>query len=118
MSGVEYTPQKGDIVRINFSPSSGQEIKKYRPALVISNAKYSKLTGLVLVCPITHAENNRLINSGLFVAIKSKNINGYVNPLQFHTFDFRRRGIELVGHVSSKLLSSVIEVIDDVVHGE
>ena len=31
-----YIPQRGDIVRINFNPQKGFEIKKRRPALVLS----------------------------------------------------------------------------------
>lgn len=52
---MDYLPHKGDIVTIDFNPSSGSEIRKRRPALVISNSRYSALTGLAVVCPITHA---------------------------------------------------------------
>ena len=62
MSGVrtDYLPHKGDSVTIDFNPSSGSEIHKRRPALVISNSQYSSLTRLAVVCLITHAPNNRL----------------------------------------------------------
>ena len=62
MSGVrtDYLPHKGDIVAIDFNPSSGSEIRKRRPALVISNSRYSALTGLAVVCPIIHVQTNRL----------------------------------------------------------
>ena len=59
-----YIPDKGDIIILDFNPSSGAEIRKRRPAVVISNNKYSSLTGLVVVCPITHATNNRLKDTG------------------------------------------------------
>ncbi|WP_278915433.1 type II toxin-antitoxin system PemK/MazF family toxin [Ligilactobacillus agilis] len=60
MSGVrtDYLPHKGDIVTIDFNPSSGSEIHKRRPALVISNSQYSSLTRLAVVCLITHALSN------------------------------------------------------------
>ncbi|WP_172574268.1 type II toxin-antitoxin system PemK/MazF family toxin [Ligilactobacillus agilis] len=33
-------------------------MRKRRPALVISNSRYSSLTGLALICLITHALSN------------------------------------------------------------
>ena len=83
MSGVrtDYLPHKGDIVTIDFNPSSGSEIRKRRPALVISNSQYSSLTRLAVVCLITHAPNNRLRQTGLFVEVKNDHVDGVFNPL-------------------------------------
>lgn len=53
-----YLPHKGDIVTIDFNPSLGSEIRKRRPALMISNSQYSSLTRLAVVCLITHALSN------------------------------------------------------------
>ena len=115
MSGTNnYLPKKGDVVLINFNPSTGHEINKYRPALVVSNQKYARLTGLALVCPITHAESNRLLDSGLLIAIDAKKVNGYINPLQFHTFDFNRRDMKFLERASSKNLTQVIQTINDI----
>lgn len=50
---MHESPQAGDIIIIDFDPQSGHEIKKHRPALVLSNDAFNKLTGLVMVCPIT-----------------------------------------------------------------
>ena len=51
-------PQAGDIIIINFNPQSGKEIQKKRPALVVSNDSFNRLTGLVMVCPITSTHRN------------------------------------------------------------
>lgn len=37
----EYIPEQGDIIVINFDPSSDREIKKKRPAIVISTNNLS-----------------------------------------------------------------------------
>lgn len=75
MNGTnQYIPRKGDIVLINFNPSAGREIQKYRPALVVSNQKYARLTKLALVCPITHAVNNRMAALGLLIKIKTPKV--------------------------------------------
>lgn len=49
----KYIPSKGDIVWLNFDPSSGKEIQKRRPALVVSRDKFNNHTGFTVVCPIT-----------------------------------------------------------------
>lgn len=49
-----YTPQRGDVIRLNFTPQQGHEQAGKRPALVLSPKMYNEKTGLALVCPITH----------------------------------------------------------------
>ena len=44
-------PGAGDIIVIDFDPQRGHEFKKKRPALVVSNSAFSRLTGMVLACP-------------------------------------------------------------------
>jgi mRNA interferase MazF len=48
-----YTPQRGDIVMLSFSPQAGHEQGGHRPALVISPAAYNEASGLAFCCPIT-----------------------------------------------------------------
>ena len=45
--------EQGDIIYVDFSPTSGHEQSGKRPALVISSNDYNRITGLVVVCPIT-----------------------------------------------------------------
>ncbi|MBY0501177.1 MAG: type II toxin-antitoxin system PemK/MazF family toxin [Alphaproteobacteria bacterium] len=51
-----YIPERGDIVWIDPDPRRGAEIKKTRPALVISPLSYNRKVGLALLCPITSYE--------------------------------------------------------------
>ncbi|WP_322972982.1 type II toxin-antitoxin system PemK/MazF family toxin [Limosilactobacillus pontis] len=66
---TQYIPDRQDLIWINFKPSVGQEIRGRHPAIVISSANYSRLTGLVMVMPITHAANNRL--KSLFIPLQT-----------------------------------------------
>ncbi|WP_125591148.1 type II toxin-antitoxin system PemK/MazF family toxin [Companilactobacillus jidongensis] len=110
-----YIPQQQDLIFINFDPSLGQEITKRRPAVVISNLGYSKLTGLVVVAPITHAHNNILQKQGYFIPINNNQINGFINPLQFATFDYKKRHCEYIGLLDTKtffeLKNTILEII-------
>jgi len=46
-------PDRGDIIHINLSPSAGREMTGPHYALTLSTREYAKITGTVLVCPIT-----------------------------------------------------------------
>jgi mRNA interferase MazF len=50
---MEYIPEAGDVVWLDFDPQSGHEQAGHRPALVISPASYNGRTGLMLCCPLT-----------------------------------------------------------------
>ncbi|MEG1213703.1 MAG: endoribonuclease MazF [Leclercia sp.] len=50
---MDYIPEAGDIVWLEFDPQSGHEQAGHRPALVISPASYNGRTGLMLCCPVT-----------------------------------------------------------------
>jgi len=50
---MDYVPEAGDIVWLDFDPQSGHEPAGHRPALVISPASYNGRTSLMLCCPLT-----------------------------------------------------------------
>lgn len=102
-----YIPERQDIVQLNCSPSAGQEIRSWHPAVVISRGAYSQLTGLVLVAPITHATHNRLKDSGLLIPLNLPEVDGFVNPLQLFTFDYRKRHVRKIGQLPDYLYAQV-----------
>jgi mRNA interferase MazF len=48
-----YVPQAGDIVMMDFNPQVGREQAKRRPALVLTDQRYNRASGLAVVCPLT-----------------------------------------------------------------
>ncbi|WP_148210247.1 type II toxin-antitoxin system PemK/MazF family toxin [Candidatus Korobacter versatilis] len=48
-----YVPEAGDIVFLNFDPQVGREQAKRRPALVLTDLRYNRASGLAVVCPLT-----------------------------------------------------------------
>ncbi|GAA2978982.1 type II toxin-antitoxin system PemK/MazF family toxin [Lentilactobacillus parakefiri] len=111
-----YIPNQQDVIYIDFDPAVGHEIRKRRPALVLSNQGYSRLTHLVVVSPITHATNNSLQASGFLVKIDTKEIDGFVNPLQFFTYDFQRRHAEFVTLIDTPSFVRVKQTITDILN--
>lgn len=49
----KYIPERSDILFLDFEPTKGKEIGKYRPALVLSSKEYNKKTGLLICCSVS-----------------------------------------------------------------
>jgi mRNA interferase MazF len=50
---TSYVPDAGDIVFLDFDPKVGREQAKRRPALVLTDIRYNRASGLAVVCPLT-----------------------------------------------------------------
>lgn len=56
-----YIPEREDIIWLDFEPTKGGEIGKYRPALVLSDKQYNKKFKVLICCPIsTSIRNNKI----------------------------------------------------------
>ena len=99
--------KSGDILLVKFHPGYGSEIKKYRPALVISDATEKVDPRFVLITPILtqvskkkHALEIELVRCS-FLKKKSYALLWY--PL---TIDTQRVQYTL-GHIPSSIMRSV-----------
>ncbi|HBO47350.1 MULTISPECIES: type II toxin-antitoxin system PemK/MazF family toxin [Pediococcus] len=97
-------PHYQDIIYLNFDPSPGNEVNKRRLAVVISITEYNRLTGLCVVCPITHTKHR--FGS---VKVHHSKIDGYVNAWQMYSFDYFKRQMERVGELSTADFNLVIQ---------
>ena len=104
--GESYIPQRGDIIWIDLDPSQGVEIKKTRPALVISPLGYNKKVGLALLCPITNYKKGYPFEVELS---STENIQGVILADQVKSLDWRIRNARFASKVSSKIVNEVIE---------
>lgn len=48
-----YVPERNDVTWLDFEPTKGKEVGKYRPILVLSSKAYNQKTGLLICCPIS-----------------------------------------------------------------
>ncbi|MBI2382777.1 MAG: type II toxin-antitoxin system PemK/MazF family toxin [Gammaproteobacteria bacterium] len=99
-----HLPDRGQIVVISFDPQAGHEIGKRRPALVISPKSYNRLTGLVLVCPITSKPRDNPFE----VRINTAKIAGAALADRLHSFDWRARQCALVEKAPVGILEEVL----------
>jgi len=105
---MTYTPEKGDIVWLNFSPQSGHEQMGRRPAIILSNNLFNKKTGLAMVCPIT--STNR--HFPLHIEIKElSRIKGFVMIEQIKSVDFKSRNVEFIEKSNEELLNDVLSML-------
>lgn len=103
-----YIPQRGDIVWIDLDPSQGSEIKKTRPALVISPFSYNEKVGLALLCPITSHKKGYPFEVEL---PPGGNISGVILSDHIKSLDWKARKAKFEGKVSTKIVNEVIEKI-------
>lgn len=119
MSKTAYHPARGDIIHINFSPSSGKEFGLPHFGLVISSLAFSKHTGLCIVLPMTtkfHIDQ-RLQNLPLMVKmppIEGLKEEGWIHTHQIKTIDYRERGAALKTRLGDDHLDFLIDVMDRV----
>ncbi|MGX7197517.1 type II toxin-antitoxin system PemK/MazF family toxin [Enterococcus olivae] len=87
---MKYSPKQRDIVFIDFDPSKGYEIKKRRPALVLSRTEYNISSNMVIVCPITTTDKKR----PFLVPVQSVDLpsaSSKVNTNQVFSLDYTER---------------------------
>ena len=53
MAGVRNLPRRGDVYWVALDPTVGSEIKKTRPAVIISNNSCNMFGSRVVVLPLT-----------------------------------------------------------------
>ena len=99
--------KQGDIIKLNLNPTKGHEQAGYRPALVISNASFSRASNMFMVCPITNTNRN----SPLHVELRGLQTSGFVMCDQVKVVDIRARGYQVVESVSEDTLWEVCDII-------
>ncbi|HLB59269.1 MAG TPA: endoribonuclease MazF [Bdellovibrionota bacterium] len=103
-----YIPERGDVIWIDLDPSAGSEIKKTRPALVISPSNYNAKVGLALLCPITSHKKGYPFE----VELPSKgSIGGVILSDQIKSLDWGARHAKFEEKVSPQLIAAVIEKV-------
>jgi len=99
--------KRGDVWRVNFEPSIGGEIRKKRPAVIVSNDAANKFLNRVQVIPITR-NTERLFPSEAYVTVAGKK--GKAMADQLATVS-KQRLTKRIGPVSDDEMHMVGEAI-------
>ena len=98
-----YIPERNHIVYLDFEPTKGKEIGKYRPALILSSKEYNQNTGLIICCPISTS-----IRGGITeVAISNLEKPSVVAASLIQTLSWKERKVKF-------LVEADVSVMDDV----
>lgn len=104
----KYIPNKGDIVWIDFGPSSGQEIQKRRPGLVVSRYDFNRKTRFAVICPISSITKDIPTRYSLPAEV---DINGQVLLSQLKSLDLNSRNLELADHLPLQDMVKIDQII-------
>ena len=104
-------PKRGDIWLVRLDPTIGSEIRKTRPALIISNDINNRHAPLVTVLPISDkGEKVYPFETGLSTGNTRLSKPSKIRCQQIRTVD-RIRLVKRLGHVDKELLPDIEEAL-------
>ena len=106
-----YIPDRNHIVSMDFEPTKGKEIGKYRPVLILSSKEYNKNTGLAICCPISISVRGAITE----VSINNLEKPSVVAASLIQTLSWKERKIKFLAeaepHVMDDVLFRIIPLI-------
>lgn len=103
---VTVAPRRGDVFLVSLDPTTGREIKKTRPCLIVSPDELNSHLSTYLVAPMTtggHPYPFRL-------PCRFEKKDGYIVLDQVRAVD-QRRLVKRVGRIPSATLSKTLSVL-------
>lgn len=106
-TGLAWTPERRDVIWINFSPQAGREFSDMHPMMVLSPRAFNLRTSIVIGLPMSTATFN---STNPFAVDNSKNAKepSYIICNQPKSLDWRMRGAK--PHPSGRVRESVFQL--------
>ena len=100
--------EQGDIVYLDFDPQAGHEQKGRRPALVVSNNLFNRVSSLTMVCPITHTDRNHPFHVRLDERTKT---DGVILCDQARMLDLQSRNASFEEKAPEDIVADAVDLI-------
>ena len=100
--------EQGDIVYLDFDPQSGHEQRGRRPALVVSNNLFNRVSSLTMVCPITNTDRKHPFHVRLDGRTKST---GVVMCDQARMLDLGSRNAVFEEKAPADIIAEAVDLI-------
>jgi len=100
-------PKRGEIWKVSFDPTVGAEIRKTRPAVVISNDHNNRYASTITVLPITDRGQD-VFPFEVFLPKTTEGLSkdSKIKCQQIRTVD-KSRLVQLLGYVDGRVLISI-----------
>lgn len=103
--GMKKIPKRGEVYWVKLDPTTGSEIAKTRPALVISNNAGNEASRRIIVAPIT-SNCAKIFPFEVFIVVKDKE--GKILLDQIRTVDKVRLGAKI-----SSCQKDIMDAVDE-----
>lgn len=106
---MAYVPDRGEIIHLEFDPSTGQEMMGPHFALVVSSEPFNR-RGLAMVCPISQGAAASARTFGTIVTLMGSGTatQGAVHCHQLKSLDWRVRRAKLKEAVPPQIVDEVL----------
>ena len=99
-----WTPDRGDLIWLTFSPVAGHEQSGRRPALVLSPAAYNGKVGLAICCPVTTQIKGYPFEVELPAGLE---VTGVVLCDQLKSLDWKARHARRIGSLPGRSMKEI-----------
>ncbi|HKW45579.1 MAG TPA: type II toxin-antitoxin system PemK/MazF family toxin [Candidatus Eremiobacteraceae bacterium] len=107
-----YTPDRGDVVRLEFSPQAGREQAGPRLALVLSPREYNEKVGLFICCPITSQVKGYAFEVDM---ARTPRVSGVALADHVSSLDWQRRNARPFSRAPNLVVENVVKMINDLI---
>jgi mRNA interferase MazF len=108
------TPDRGDLIVLDFDPQVGREQMKRRPALVLSSGAFNDAFKVAYVAPITTKPRGNAFEVPL---PPDGRVRGAVLMSQMKSLDWRGRRARPAGKAPAAVVAAAVEIMHDILEG-
>jgi mRNA interferase ChpB len=105
------TPDRGDILHLQFDPASGHEMKGDHFCVVVSPKAFNARMKLAWVCPISGGSAEIARSGGFLVPLMGAGLrtDGSIHTHQIKALDWQARRAALVEKAPTEIMEQVLD---------
>ena len=104
--------KQGDIIFVDYDPTTGGEQAEYRPAVVISQTAYNQRRNMAFICPISNSTKPLRFRVMLDDRTQTQ---GDIICEQVRVIDLLARKCKIVEPLPKDLLKQVLEAVSVII---
>jgi len=107
------TPERGDILHLQFDPASGKEMIGKHFCLVVSPKSFNAKSKLAMVCPISGGAAEVARSAGFLVSLMGLGLrtDGSVHVHQLKTLDWTSRKAAFIEKAPPEIMQEVLDCL-------